>query len=335
MRTHINSPEILELRDGISTQRVTCAVMLVLGLTLFGMQFLPDAEPSLVAYVLGAVMAISGAAGIALFRSARLRVDMTSGHVVIGSERMLGRRARQLPVGEIVDITVEESIDADGDGAFRVTFVLRDGRRFPLTSGYSPHHTRAVALAELIRAQVLAQPAAPALPLPLPRGRVPTAKALRLERYLIVVMLLVAAVFVAAGVHLASEEQRSLRQFSLVTVTVEGVRVESRLGDNGETMRRASVTYSYQVEGISYRSDRVTPLDEWRQGGWASEIAQRFTPGRQYEGYYDPRDPSQAYLLRRRNAVPLVLIAIPLFGVLALSSAGLQPPLRLAGRTAP
>ncbi len=326
MRIVINSPEILELRDGISTQRVTCGVMLVLGLTVFGIQLMPDAESSLFAYVLGSVMVISGAAGIALFRSARLRVDMASGNVLIGSEGMRGRRAWNFPTKDIVDVTVEESIDADGHGAFRVTFVLRDGRRFPLSPDYSPHHARAVTVAELVRARVLARSDAPALPWP--RGRVPTPKALRRERHVIGAMLLAAAALVAVGVHLASEEQRSLRQFRPVTVVVEGVRVESRLGDNGETMRRASVTYSYRVEGTTYRSDRVTPLDEWRKGGWAGEIAQRFTPGRLYEGYYDPRDPSQAYLLRRRNAVPLILIAIPLFGVLALSSVGLQPPPR-------
>lgn len=304
--------------------------MLVLGLALFGMHLLPDAEPSLFAYLLGVAMTISGAGGIVLLRSVRLRVDAASGEVVIGSKGMRGRRAQHLATGEIVDVTVEESIDADGDGAFRVTFVLRDGKRFPLTPDYSPHHERVVTIAELVRARVLVGLDAPALPLP--RGRLPSSKAMRRERQLIVAMLLVAAAFVAVGVHLVSEEQRSLRQFRPVTVVVEGVRVESRLGDNGETMRRASVTYSYQVEGVTYRSDRVTPLDEWRKGDWAAEIAQRFTVGRVYEGYYDPRDPAQSYLLRRRNAVPLVLIAIPLFGVLALSSGSLPLSLKLAER---
>jgi hypothetical protein len=330
MRITTNTSQLLEVRSSASAQRIVCALMAVLGLVLFGIQLLPDAESSLPIFLVGGVMTIFGCAGLALLRTVHFRVDTAAGDVLLRWEGLRQGPVHRFATADVADVTLEEQLDSDGDAGFRVTVVLRDGRRYPLTSSHSPHHATLASVAQAAR--ILLFPDAP--PLLPPRGHLVPAHSLRNERLLVIGMLLFASIFVGVGVHYASVEQRKLRHFRPVAIIVEEVRVDSRPGSEGGQVRRPVVTYRYEVDGVVHRSDRVTPLDEWRQGNWAREIVDGFTPGREYRGYYDPLDPSRAFLMKRRSAMPILMIAIPLFGVLLLSFGGFQHLRQSGGRGA-
>lgn len=319
MRTVTDLPELLEVRSDPSAQRVLCGVMAVVGCALIAMQLPSDAEASLLAYLIGALMLGVGSAGIALLRMTWLRVDVRYGAVIIGSSSLWSVHERRFATADIHQVVLEESVDSDGDSSFRVVLVLPEGRRAPLTEAYSPDFERTSSIASAARRRIL--PHAPDSPPP--RGRVVSRRSLHLEQALTIGMLLFATVFVGAGVHLASREQQLLRSFAPTNATVLDVSVDTRRADDGGVVRRPAVRYAYVVAGTTHVSDRVLPLDEWREGGWAREIAERFTPGQRVRAFYDPADPAQAYLLRRRSALPLLFISIPLFGALLLSYGGL------------
>lgn len=81
---------------------------------------------------------------------------------------------------------------------------------------------------------------------------------------------------------------------------------------------RDRTTYSYAVDGITYRSDRVgfgaQAYASFRF--FARKAALRFTPGGPVEVFYNPRSPSEAVLVRGAPGQALIwIIAISLLGL--------------------
>jgi hypothetical protein len=90
------------------------------------------------------------------------------------------------------------------------------------------------------------------------------------------------------------------------------------------------VTYRYTVGDREYTGWRVTPLGESHSEEWARQLLGRFQVEQVYQGYYNPLDPSDAYLLKRYDAgpycyiLPMTLLLV-CFGSAALLTGG--PPL--------
>lgn len=109
------------------------------------------------------------------------------------------------------------------------------------------------------------------------------------------------------------EELSTLRSLSGRT---EGTIVESRVEEQGgsEGGTRSTVRYEYEVEGRTYRSDRVYPASRgameatpnlYHTGGWAAAAA--FPQGARTTVYFDPTSPGTACLELGIGAAMLAL----------------------------
>lgn len=96
------------------------------------------------------------------------------------------------------------------------------------------------------------------------------------------------------------------------TVVSSSVAVD-RMGSDGPNYR-PDVTYEYTVDGESYRSSNVfpTPGRLWRSDrSWARDVVADYPDGETVTAYYDPDDPSQAFLVADRTPlIPLVMVGI-------------------------
>jgi hypothetical protein len=118
----------------------------------------------------------------------------------------------------------------------------------------------------------------------------------------------------AVGAHGAWEQNRKITTWKPVEVTVVARRLDERVS-HGKGGRRVTyqpkVTFKYQVNGRPFSSSNVLPYLDHRSFSWAFQIINRFREGRTYEGYYDPQNPSEAFLLREYSFEPYWMILIP------------------------
>jgi hypothetical protein len=54
----------------------------------------------------------------------------------------------------------------------------------------------------------------------------------------------------------------------------------------------------------------VHPINEGRSGGWAYRIVAQYELNATYTAYYNPADPSEAFLRRSRNIVAPIFASI-------------------------
>ncbi|MEE8143077.1 MAG: DUF3592 domain-containing protein [Planctomycetota bacterium] len=80
------------------------------------------------------------------------------------------------------------------------------------------------------------------------------------------------------------------------------------------------VTYEYRVEGQTYRSSRVFPIQVTGGETWAQEVLDEFPVDSRREAFVDRRQPSEVFLLRRSSAQPYLSLAfcLLLLGVILL-----------------
>ena len=94
---------------------------------------------------------------------------------------------------------------------------------------------------------------------------------------------------------------------------------------NRRPLFRDRTTYSYAVDGVTYRSDRVSfGAQAYASFSFlAQRAAFRFEPGQRPDVFYNPRSPAEAVLVRGAPGQPLVWIAAAAMFGLAARLAGL------------
>ena len=122
------------------------------------------------------------------------------------------------------------------------------------------------------------------------------------------------ALFLVIGGVLVVKEQRRLTTYQPVTATVLSTRVQDHSDSDGTTYEPV-VVYRYRVNDREYTASRVTPLKESRSGGWAHRVTARYQVGNDYTAYYDPTNPTEAFLMRSRSIIPWAFLIIPLIGM--------------------
>ena len=72
------------------------------------------------------------------------------------------------------------------------------------------------------------------------------------------------------------------------------------------------IEYEYRVGGATYRSRGVTSgTEEMRSGRWAERLLARYEVGQNVEAYYNPEEPSQAFLVKGDYGIsPFMLVII-------------------------
>ena len=69
------------------------------------------------------------------------------------------------------------------------------------------------------------------------------------------------------------------------------------------------VQFKYSVDAKSHESSMVSPARDAGRHGWAEEVVRKFPVGRRTTAYFDPADPTVAFLLREYLPDPYVFTA--------------------------
>ena len=318
MKIVARTPTELIIRDSAMTLRALGAFFAVFGAIVvwFGMTQDPDGEVGVVPVAIGSLVALGGFALLVLPARKTFAFSKAERVFVIASERF-GRVERQTtPLRDIADVLLEESTSSDSSATYRVVMTLADNRRIPWTSYYTSGVVSKRAVVDLVREFLGLEPS------PRLGSGAPTATDERQERrgrLGLFVMGAFCSVFLAFGVTMLAKEQRRLSVYQPVTATVLSTRVEEHSDSDGSTYEPV-VVYRYRVRDREYTASRVTPLAESRSGRWAYRVTARYQAGSSHTAFYDPENPADAYLLRRRSVVAWMFTAIPLLGMLLIAA---------------
>ena len=80
-----------------------------------------------------------------------------------------------------------------------------------------------------------------------------------------------------------------------------------------------AIRFSYAIDGKKYKSSTVVPDRVDGEHGWAEELVRNHPAGRITTAYYDPADPSAAFLIKQYVCDPYLFMACAgLFAAFAL-----------------
>lgn len=134
--------------------------------------------------------------------------------------------------------------------------------------------------------------------------------------------ILIGLVIVGVGGYVYVDEGAALDSGVEVDATVVGSDVEQRIRYDADGDRRTvyypRVTYEYSVDGETYRSSnlRAGLGRESMLESNARRTVERYPVGAQVTAYYDPENPSRAFLVAGRSSVPLIAGGLGAFFVL-------------------
>lgn len=313
MKIIARTPTELIIRDSALTLRVFG--LFLLGLAAFvlaiGVTQDPGGEVAVVPAVIAAVVALGGLAMIVM-PSRKTFAFSKAERVFIIARQRFGRVERQtIPLRDIADVTLEQSRSGDDGDTYRVSVTLADQRRIPWTSYYTSGLAKKRVMVDVVREFLELEPS------PRPGSGAVTAKDerdARRGRAGLYLMGAFCSLFLGVGGIMLVKEHRRLTLYQPVTATVLSTRVEVHSDSDGSTYEPV-VVYRYRVNEREYTASRVTPLKESRSGGWARRVASRYEVGSEYTAFYDPQDPSEAFLMRSRSIIPWAFVVIPLMGM--------------------
>jgi len=301
------TPELLVLADSGADPRMVGVFCLVIG-TVFIFVGWSNAH-ALSFVVIGAIAALGGIALLLLPGRVTAAFDRTRRTLVI-TRRSLFRAPAQEEVdfSKIADVVAEPGGMQDRTATWRVTILLKDGARLPLTSIYTSslaHREAAAAAREFLG---LPSPPEPVDALPV---RAISAAAQRTSPVMLGCMTVFLMVFVAVGGRLVFVEWHRLNAARPMPATVLSTTVESIRGSKGGYTYRPVVTFRYEMNGHVYLGTHVTPISESRSGQWAYNLVARYPVGSTVTAWVDPLDPGDAYLLHEWSFLPLIFVAFP------------------------
>lgn len=313
MKIIARTPTELIIRDSALTLRLFG--LFLLGLAAFvlaiGVTQDPGGGAAVVPTVIAAVVALGGLAMIVLPSRKTFAFSKGERVFIIARERF-GRVERQtIPLRDIADVTLEQSRSGDDGDTYRVSVTLVDQRRIPWTSYYTSGLAKKRAMVAVVREFLELDPSPP------PGSGALTAKDerdARRGRAGLYLMGAFCSLFLGVGGIMLVKEHRRLTLYQPVTATVLSTRVEEHSDSDGSTYEPV-VVYRYRVNEREYTASRVTPLTESRSGRWARRVTSRYEVGSEYTAFYDPQDPSEAFLMRSRSIIPWAFLVIPLMGM--------------------
>ncbi len=137
------------------------------------------------------------------------------------------------------------------------------------------------------------------------------------------------------GWHLAWQQYEKVSLYRPVLATVLSSRID--FDTNGHTPNYIPrIRYRYLVRGRTYVAGDVYPVQLGSGRAAAQAVLDRFPVGQRCTAYYDPRDPSRAFLERRIAGGPYFFAVVSMVLVLAGAFCMGSPRLhgRIAARTA-
>jgi len=142
---------------------------------------------------------------------------------------------------------------------------------------------------------------------------------------LAVLLMLFGVVFGTIGGLGVRKQYIMMKTHLPIQATVLSTAVESRttrdMDDRAGRMTSyfPVVEYRYEVGGVSYVSKQVFPIDYGASSKWANKFINEYRVDQTVEAFYNPEDPSEAFLVKRQNLVMLIFLMLsPVFLVLGL-----------------
>ncbi len=127
--------------------------------------------------------------------------------------------------------------------------------------------------------------------------------------------MLISAVFVAVGTGMAWRQHRKITTYEPAAATVLSTRIERHVSHNkhGTSVTcKPIVNYRYEAGGKTRESGVVLPISQSSSHSWARSITDRYKPGQRTTAYYNPANPSSAFLLRQYTFFPYLFILFPM-----------------------
>ena len=146
-------------------------------------------------------------------------------------------------------------------------------------------------------------------------------------RFLGFFFILFGLIFGGIGGSLVVTQHRKIISYLPVEATVVSSRVVVR--HSGRSRSYAPVVlYRYRAKGRDWQGDDVFPIRQSGSRSWAASVAGSYRAGRRTQAYYDPKNPSNSFLVRHYSFFPYLFV---LLGI-GFSSAGVAI---LLGRGSP
>lgn len=137
------------------------------------------------------------------------------------------------------------------------------------------------------------------------------------------IVLLIPGIVVAAWSAWALYQDTRFSKWPTVQAEVVSSEAVPSPSGNGYRFR---ISYRYEVDGNRYTSDVYAFRDRSMPKEEAERLAGRNRPGKPLVPYYDPADPSRAYLLRDFPvwAIPVLIVAalLAINGILLVAGKG-------------
>jgi hypothetical protein len=146
-------------------------------------------------------------------------------------------------------------------------------------------------------------------------------KAMKKMRIAGVIWVMFCLGFIGFGVYLSASQHRRLTTFQPTEAEILKTDVEYSPGSSqrGSSQTDSQPTYTpiveyqYHVGGQVYSCDAVFPFSA-RLGGtqsWAQRVVKPFRTGQKTAAYYNPHDPSDAFLVKKVTFLPYFFILVP------------------------
>jgi hypothetical protein len=311
MRIVHDTPELLIVAERADGMRICGGVLAVFAAALVAIGLRTD---STVAGIVGVLVGIVGLAFLLLPSISTFYFNRGEKRLIIARRRMWERQTEgfdEHPLSNVSAVMAEESSSsADGGSTWRVVVRLSDGRSIPFTSyytsGYPAKAAMAARIASFLGVETNARtPGDPKSPFAMVPGS--RRAAIGIASVFVIFGLVFGSI---GGVALTREYQR-LATWQPIQARVLDKRVDTHVDSDGNTYRPV-VNYRYEVNGRTYTSSRTLPINESRSGRWAYRVIERFAIGGTYTAWYDPGDPSNAFLVRSHSVIAPIFAAIGL-----------------------
>lgn len=138
-------------------------------------------------------------------------------------------------------------------------------------------------------------------------------------------LVLIGLAMAGGGGYKWLEQGERIDSYESTEATVLSSEIAEHLSSSGEGTSRTyspEITYEYTVDGRTYEGSNVLPgSGETRKGeNWARGIVENHPEGETVTAYYDPQNPSNAFLVENRERMYLFVAGVG--GLLALGSLG-------------
>lgn len=145
-------------------------------------------------------------------------------------------------------------------------------------------------------------------------------------RVFVALFTLLPLIFMGVGIGGVWNQHWKITHYLPVRATVTSAEVQSHTSHDSDggtsTSYSPEVRYAYEVSGRTYASRSTLPLDISASRSWAKEIVGRYRPGRTAEAFYNPADPSDAFLVKQYSFFPYFFVLFPLIFLAVAAGVG-------------